>query len=82
MPSSATRCACKKRIEIHRPLTSPIQELSQWTATTGEGLRHDSMYKRSDWKPFVPPGSVQDRSQAILMVSGTHLGPGTQLKLG
>ena len=65
MPSSATRCAWRKRIEILRPLTSPIQEQSQWTATTGEGLRHDSMYKRSDWKPFVP-GAVSKTGRSDL----------------
>lgn len=48
-PAGATRCAWPKRIKILRPQTSPIQEQSQWVTTTGEVLRHDSIYKRSDW---------------------------------
>ena len=39
------------------PCGTPIQEQAQWTATTGEVLRHDSIYKRSDWKASVT-GSV------------------------
>ena len=57
MCASTTRCAWPKRFELIRPQVSQIQEGASWTATTGEVLRRDSVYKRSDWRASVT-GSV------------------------
>ena len=62
MPGSNTRCAWPKRTEFIIPQTNSVQEQSQWVGTAGEVLRHDSLYKRSDWKASVT-GSVDISSE-------------------
>jgi len=61
-PASNTRCAWPKRMEFIILQTNSVQEQSQWVGTAGEVLRHDSIYKRSDWKASVT-GSVDISSE-------------------